>query len=168
MKNIIALLATLLCVGYSQAANVEKLKPSDFYQSKEVSVSTFGVAKIDNLKDFRRIDGPDYGGGVGLNYYHWKTAGVGLEAQSYNLTGDAIDQLGGKLIGRLPFDRLSINYGIGGQFEFGPDRWSVFAEVGPELRLTKHIGLFALARGVRPIGYPQGEHILGLVGVSIR
>ena len=115
------------------------------------------------------------GGGVGVNYFPWRSAGFGFEAKTFDTEHAFFDRLGLSLIGRLPVDKLRIapEFRIGFDYDlerarernnYGPDGgFDVYASVGAELRLTKHLGVGAEVRGVRPVDGPQGEHILGIL-----
>lgn len=142
------------------APNIPRLTAADlrptFYHAGEFSVDAFATTKF---KRFDTLFARDNGGGLGLNWFPFRAAGLGVEALSYDTSHSFIDEASAKLLGRLPWDRFAVNFGLGGTFNFEDDRWAVFAEAGPELRFTRNVGIFANIRGVRPIAGPEGEYI---------
>lgn len=162
MKTIQALLLLLIATIGAQAQ--EKL-----FNANEWQVDLLYQGRGPS---FNKIES---GGGVGVNYFPWRAAGFGFEAKTFDTEHAFFDRLGLNLIGRLPVDKLRIapEFRIGFDYDlervrernnYGPDGgFDVYASVGAELRLTKHFGVGAEVRGVRPVDGPQGEHILGIL-----
>lgn len=153
------------------AGNLPRLSKADlagsYYQAGEWSIDGFGTARLDRLSNLRDLSRIEYGGGIGANWFPYAAGGLGVEARTADVAHSVFDQVGIKALGRLPWRRFAVNFGIGGQFNFESDSWDVFAEAGPELRLTRALGVFASARGVRPVGGDgaAGEHVVALLGL---
>ena len=141
----------------------QDLRPS-YYNAGEFSVDVFGSGRFTSLESFGRVE---YGGGIGGNWFPFRTAGIGFEARTEDTDHSFFDDVAGKLLARLPWDRFALNFGIGGNFNFERDDWAVFAEAGPEFRLTPNVGLFATLRGVHPIDGQDREHLLALAGLRV-
>lgn len=148
--------------------NIPRLTAADiresFYNAGEFSIDGFASGRFTSLESLGRVE---YGGGIGANWFPFRTAGLGIEARTEDTDHSYFDDVSGKLLARLPWNRFAINFGIGGNFNLERDDWAVFAEVGPEFRVTKNAGFFASIRGVRPISGPEGEHVLALVGIRV-
>ncbi len=162
---LVSLSPLTLPAGEATLTQATKDEVKSFYKAGEISADAFAEVRINSFKDFKDLSRLDYGGGVGVNWFPFRTAGLGIETRADDTKDLFVDHLGGKLLGRLPFNRFALNYGLGAQFNLGPDNWDIFAEAGPEFRFTEHIGVFATVRGVRPVSSGTGEHILGLLGV---
>lgn len=141
----------------------QDLRPS-YYNAGEFSVDAFASGQFTSLESFGRVE---YGGGIGGNWFPFRTAGLGIEARTEDTAHSFFDDVAGKLLARLPWDRFALNFGIGGNFNFERDDWAVFAEAGPEFRFSPTAGLFATVRGVHPIAGHDGEHVLVLAGLRV-
>lgn len=150
------------------APNIPRLTAADlrpsFYNAGEFSVDAFASGSFKSLESFGRVE---YGGGIGGNWFPFRTAGIGIEARTEDVAHSVVDDLSGKLLARLPWNRFALNFGIGGNFNFERDDWAVFAEAGPEFRFTRNVGVFATLRGVRPIDGHDREHLLALAGLRL-
>lgn len=90
------------------------------------------------------FDNDDYGYGLGVGYQvtkHWG-ADLRLAHHGLNLDGHTIQEAGGRLVARMPWERFAPYTFIGGAFDLESDQWLVRPGAGIELGLTKTIRLF--------------------------
>lgn len=162
-KLILILLTfiTMLCSVPAQAG-------TNLFNAGEWQLDANAITRTKNLNDF------DSGGGVGLNYFPWRTAGMGLEADTVNTKSAFFDRIGLSLIGRLPLEaiRIAPEFRIGVQNDLeisgnhGPgskDGVELFAGLGAEWRITQRFGLGAEVRGVRPMRGAADEYLTGIL-----
>lgn len=164
MKHTIALLTLFITIS-AQSADVPRLTTDDtrpsFYNAGDVTLDAFASGRLERLSQLT------YGGGIGATWYPFRAAGIGLDAVSEDVRDSFVDELSPKLVARLPWNRFALNFGIGSTFNFERDDWAVFAEAGPELKLTKELSLFGAIRGVRPIEDASKEHVRVFAGVRL-
>jgi hypothetical protein len=115
-----------------------KPKPGRFYADSFLSLRT------PNFTD------ADYGYGVGIGYQanrYW-AAEVRASHQGLDASGSAIQDLGGRLVARMPFDFLSPYTFLGASFDLERDRWHLTPGGGIELGVNKRLqGLSVFAEG---------------------
>jgi hypothetical protein len=113
-------------------------KPGRFYADSFLSLRT---------ENFTHAD---YGYGVGVGYQvskHW-SAEVRASHQGLDITGSAIQDLGARLVARMPFEFLSPYTFLGGSFDLERDAWHLTPGAGIELGVTKRLkGLSIFAEG---------------------
>lgn len=136
-----------------------RLAETPLFHANEWQLDLNGFSHTGDLDRFRQ------GLGLGVNYFPWRAAGFGLEAQTENAAHSLVDRMGVSLIGRLPVDKLRISpeFKLGWQFDFERpgNRHDVFAGIGGELRITSNVGLGAELRGVKPTS-GASEYLLGI------
>lgn len=168
MKIIKTLLGTIgfaIALALARHAHGGEIPtPEPLFKSKEWQVDFNGFANSADLKDFT------YGGGLGVNYFPWQTTGFGLEGQAEDSKSAFFDRLGVSLIGRMPIQKLRLapefKVGYAYDFEIGgnhaikdPNGHQVFASIGAEYRLARHVGLGVEVRGVKPLESAISEYI---------
>lgn len=163
---LLASLALAFNASASDSTGIPRLTMDDVrdshYNAGELSFDGFALGRL------QQVPQVTYGGGLGANWFPFRAAGLGIAVRSEDTEHSFIDDLDSKLIARLPWNRFALNFGIGSTFNFERDKWSVFAEAGPEVRIRQGVGLFGTIRGVRPIAGADGEHVLVMVGVRIK
>jgi hypothetical protein len=146
---------------------------TDKYREKEVSIDLFGSASLsqDVLNNWSRQkieDDGRLGAGVGVNYFHTRNFGLGLEAVSESTGHSLFDSASINLLGRLPIGNSSFApygfVGTGYQFE---GRSATFAQggAGLEYRFNAKFGAFADVRYIITDGTPNNS--LGRLGIRI-
>jgi len=152
------------------------------FQGHELSLETAYTTRTEDLDKFSDSTT------VGLNYFVVPGAGFHAGVGLNDFNGQGVDLVEFGLLGRVPFEKIrtAIQFGIGAEHRFvnsrgsretddkksvtipsRSDNWSVYAEVGPVIRLHEHLGIFAKVRGVRPVDGSSGEHIAILGGIDI-
>lgn len=144
---------------------------NDQFQAGEFQIEVAGQARTVDMENFDKS--MTFGG----NYY--LTAGAGLHAAVglRDLNDRFIDRVEFGLIGRIPVPKLSLAllFGVGTEWQRvrvnqtnnRRDDWSVTAEAGPLVRLSKNLDIFAKVRGVRPIDGAEGEHLALIFGTAL-
>lgn len=169
---LIALFAWFACfAGTASAAPAPTARdtiviPDQLFRAGEVQLDFFGTGHIEDLSN---LSENAKGAGVGLNYFPWRAAGFGLEARGQGIDGLLVDATAVSLIGRFPVEKLRLapEIKIGTDYAWEGRDWAVFAALGLDYRLTRHLALGAELRGVRPIEGAEGEHILALLKFRI-
>lgn len=140
--------------------------PDQLFRAGEVQLDFFGTGHIEDLSN---LSENAKGAGVGLNYFPWRAAGFGLEARGEGIDGLLVDATAVSLIGRFPIEKLRLapEIKIGTDYGWEGRDWAVFAALGLDYRLTRHLALGAELRGVRPIEGAEGEHVLALLKCRI-
>jgi hypothetical protein len=166
--------ATPVTINTKPSADViEASKPkAELFHAGEFQIDGIGYAKSSVPDEYT------LGGGIAVNYFPWRAAGIGIEGRSSDTGSAFFDRLGACLIGRLPVEKLRIapEFRVGFDHDMERNRedgetkatrrkrgFDVYASVGGEYRITKNVGLGVEVRGVRPVAGPQGEHVLGIV-----
>lgn len=132
------------------------------FKGGEFNIESGYVATTEDLKEF---EGSTY---VGANYMFTSSAGIHIGATG----GDDLDEHAVRavefgLLGRLPWKNVAFDFGVGSQFDIGPDEWAVYAEAGPRWRAIKQFDVFAKVRGTRPIAGAEGESVSLIAGGSL-
>ncbi len=163
---LLILFGTLAAQAQSQPANLTArdtiIANDQLFRAGEVQIDAFGTGRIEELTNLSETK---KGGGGAVNYFPWRAAGFGLEASGAGWRGVFIDSTAVSLIGRFPVEslRLAPEIKLGADYEWRPRDWSVFAGVGLDYRISRHVALAGELRGVRPIAGAEGEHAVGLV-----
>lgn len=151
----------------------DKLPVDSKYNAKEVSIDLFGSASLSQhvLNNWSRSkieDEGQLGAGLGVNYFHTRNLGLGLETYSGNTGHSLFDSASINLIGRLPVGKWGLApYGFGGLgylFEHGDTRFAQ-AGAGLEYRFNNKFGAFIDTRYVFTDGTPN--HALGRLGIRV-
>lgn len=160
-----AIAALLLGFAVSTSAAPELL-----FHEKEWQLDLNGFTQSADLKKF------DYGGGFGVNYFPWQAAGFGAEFATEDTSSAFFDRIGVSLIGRLPIEKLRLapEFKVGYDYDFerggnhaikDPNGHEVFASIGAELRVSKHVGFGVEVRGVKPLESAASEYLMGIARV---
>lgn len=164
MKTILSVILIVVSVFTSSAA--EK-KPGDLFRAGEFQLDGNSSFKTGDLRSF------EPSGGIGLNYFPYRAAGFGIEADTSGFDSAAIDRIGVSVIGRMPLEslRLAPEFKLGSVNDFevsgrhdGRDSNGVqlFAGAGAEFRITKSFGIGAEVRGVKPLNQ-SSEFVTGIL-----
>lgn len=146
---------------------------TDKYHAKEVSIDLFGSGSLpqdalENIGINRIEDEGRLGAGIGVNYFHTRNLGIGLDAISENAGHSLFDTASVNLLGRLPLGEHGLApyalAGIGYQFE-GQENRFFQAGAGLEYRFNAKFGCFADVRYLFTDGTPN--HALGRIGIRI-
>ncbi len=185
IRSILLVAVALAIVKvYARAADTASTAKdiAALFPGNELSIETAYTARTEDLVKFSDSTT------VGFNYFALPGAGVhaGIGLNDFNDQGVDLVEFG--LLGRVPFEKIrtAIQFGIGAEYRFVnsrgsyetdekkpkvipalEDSWAVYAEVGPVIRLHKHLDIFAKVRGVRPVKSAVGEHIAIIAGIDI-
>ncbi len=91
----------------------------------------------------------NWGGGVGLNHFFVKYAGIGADVNMSDHPGRIVDQAMGNLILRFPIESIGLApyiFGGGGRGVYPDWEWVYDGGVGLEFRFTPGVGIFSDAR----------------------
>jgi hypothetical protein len=110
---------------------------SELFAPKESNLRVFGTY-LDEGEN-------QWGGGLGLDYFFSKYAGIGLSTHMEDIEGTAVDNLASEIYLRWPIEKWHLApYAIGaGGYEFGTQEWFQAVGGGVELRFKKRFGIFA-------------------------
>ena len=138
MKKILIILGLAFAASVTHAADTNiilRLKAetdTGFYADQYLSARTLN------------FDHDDYGYGVGLGYQitrHW-AADLRLAHAGLDLEGHAVQEIGGRLVARMPFETLAPYTFLGGSFDLERDQWRVQPGAGVEIALNKTLRIF--------------------------
>lgn len=153
--------------------SADKLPVDGKYNAREVSFDLFGSVSLsqdvlNNWSSDKIEEDARLGAGLGINYYHTRNFGLGLETYSEN-TGHALfDAASINVLGRLPIGDYGFSpygyAGVGYQFE-GSDVKFCQGGAGLEYRFNNKFGVFGDVRYVFTDSTPN--HMLGRFGIRI-
>lgn len=174
--SFLILAAILLCVSASprlsaaEAVNLAAPRTAqttianneELFRAGEAQFDTLGSARVEDLTNLSEAK---KGAGAGFNYFPWRSAGFGIEGRGEGVDGILIDATAASLIGRFPIEalRLAPEIKLGADYGWKERDWSVFAGLGLDYRISRHVALAGELRGVRPIAGAAGEHVLALL-----
>lgn len=157
---IVALIIACTCAHAGDAKSTARGIDTKF-KSGEFNIEAGYLVRTETIGDF---DGSTY---LGANYLVTKGAGLHLGITGADdQRGDLVRNLEFGLLGRVPFNSVAWEFGLGAEFAFRPDTWSVYAETGPRVRLGYGVDVFAKVRGTRPIAGAEGENVGVLAGIG--
>lgn len=143
IRTILYTIAGLLAAGLS-ALSADTNAAAKF-TTPPTSTGLYSDAGISvRTADF---DKGNWGFVVGVGYQvskHW-AADIRIAHQGLDANGSAVQDLGGRLVARMPFEYLSPYTFLGGTFDLERDRWhlepGVGIELGARVRTFAEIGL---------------------------
>lgn len=182
MKIILAITALLVFAYFkTHAAEPPSLPAATaalaasplLFHAEEWQIDLNGTVK--DSDPYRDTDNLSYGGGLGINYFPWRSTGFGIEGSTEDTSSAFFDRIGVSLIGRMPIEKLRLapEFKVGYDYDFekggshatkDPNGHEVFASIGAELRLTRSVGFGVECRGVKPLDGSR-EYLLGLARV---
>ena len=127
------------------------------YTAYELSMDLFASYQaaeegLDEIFD-TSIEGGDWGGGLGLNYFFTRYIGLGADVNAPDNRGNFIDQINGNLLLRLPLGGSGwapYIFGGGGRGTDPEWEWLAHAGLGLEYRWNPTTGIFLDGRYVWP------------------
>lgn len=122
--------------------SIIKAEP-DLFRAGEVSVDFGSYARTRDFGTFQRGTIAD------INWFPWRCAGFFAGGRLEDWHHSVIDAGEFGLIARYPLLHLAPQIQLGEQFDFERDKWSTFAALGAEVRLTRHTGIVVEVRGTR-------------------
>lgn len=161
LKRAAALLFIFVALNAEAATD-----PTARYKAGEVQVDAIGFAEGIDAKNF------EYGGGVGVTYWHWKTVGAGFEGKTLDPRHALFDTIGLNLAARYPMKYATPFTKIGFDWQaeqVNNDRASdfdVYVGIGVEKRFGKGYSIGAELRGVRAAELAPNEKIQLLLRVG--
>ena len=163
---LLILFGTLAAQAQAQPVNLTAkdtiIANDQLFRAGEAQFDAIGTGRIEDLTNLSETK---KGAGFGVNYFPWRSAGFGLEARGEGVDGIFVDATAASLIGRFPLEalRLAPEIKLGTDYDWKGHDWSVFAGLGLDYRISRHVALAGEVRGVRPIAGAEGEHVLALV-----
>lgn len=131
---------------------VPTTKPQLNFTAHELSLDVFGSSTRADV-----LGAPNFGGGVGVNYFLTRGLGAGIKATTYNTEDAAVDDGEVRLIFRAPlWDRVAPYAFVSGFHNFDKDAWGAGAGGGLEVRLNHWLGFYG-ETGLRTT-VPSGDH----------
>jgi len=142
------------------------------YTAAELSLDAFG-SYVAGERRFSKlfetnIKHGDWGGGVGLNYFFTRELGISSDINIPANGGNFVDQVGGSLIARWPFEPSGwapYIFGGGGRRTDPSWEWIAHAGVGVEYRFSPVTGIFVDSRYIWHIKEGGSDGILFRAGL---
>ncbi len=155
MKSILSLLSLVSALSFSATAATNAPAPAPAPAETKSLLSARpkpGRAYIDSFLSLRtpNFSEGDYGYGIGVGYQVTKYWALEARAshQGLDVSGSAIQDLGGRLVARMPFDFLSPYTFLGASFDLERDAWHLTPGGGIEIGVNRKLkGLSIFAEG---------------------
>jgi len=151
---IFVALGSLVCFGAeTNAAPGVKLTAPETYPGRIYADSFLSLRTPD-------FDHGDYLYGVGVGYQITKYWAIDarLTHQGLDAEGSAVQDIGGRLVARMPFEFLSPYTFLGASFDLERDNWRIQPGAGVELGVSKSLkGLSVFAEGVLDARLEEGS-----------
>ncbi len=155
MKSILSVLSLMSLPPFSATAATNAPSPAPGASETKPRLSARpkpGRAYVDSFLSLRTPNFTDgqYAYGVGVGYQvskHWAIEARGSH-QGLDASGSAVQDLGGRLVARMPFEFLSPYTFLGGSFDLERNAWHLTPGGGIEFGVNKRLkGLSLFAEG---------------------
>jgi hypothetical protein len=138
-------------VSYNNVPRSEQVFRADEFSIDAFGTLALGEDVIEHISRDRVRDNGRFGFGAGANYFFTRYFGISGEAYTENTGHSLVDDAGGSLVVRFPFDpvRLAPYIFGGGGYQFDPiEQPFAHAGGGLEYRFKNNMGIFVDGRYV--------------------
>lgn len=164
--NVMKRAAALLIAFATLNATAATKDPTALYKAGEVQVDAIAFAEGIDAKNF------EYGGGIGITYWHWKTVGAGFEGKTLDPRHALFDTIGLNLAARYPtkyvtpFTKIGFDWQAEQVHNDRANDFDVYVGIGAEKRFGHGFSVGAELRGVRAAELAPNEKLQILLRVG--